>query len=429
MKRKVLAGILAAAMAASLAACGGQDTTTETKNAGGDAAVAETTDAGSGDATEAAGGDVGGSDEGTAGGVTLDKSWPEETVLIGVETFDTTSDQFLSMQRYFDYLSDNFNVEFMYSEALSSPEAEMNFIDSCASAGAKGMIGYYNIAGAEAMQAAMDKGMYYWGTEQYYDQFAANEMYAGTYTLPSAGDIEGNGDYMGGYEMGYNLGKQGVKHVFYCNGGASMGIQMFIDRQAGFEAGVAAAQAEGCEIQYDPSADVVEGWPDAPDFAAAVGNKLSGDYDGVAAAFDAAALFQPIMDANKADSIKVATIGAVCDTYYDFVQSGLLSTLVYECEEVEFGNAVVQILNAVAGEKAAYMNEDGTANKISCYRWVVTDAESYDKVYSYHDAGNWFVSAEDVASMLVGYNPDITAKEVNDFYASLTLEKALEIAQ
>lgn len=426
MKRKVLAGIVTVAMVASLAACGGdQKASTATNDAG--ANDAQTTNAGSDDEGTAAQGSADEGSEGTA--VALDRSWPEETVLIGVETFDTTSDQFLSMQSYFDYLSENFNVEFMYSEALSSPEDEMNFIESCASAGAKGMIGYYNISGAEAMQAAMDKGMYYWGTEQYYDQFANNEMYAGCYTLPSSGDVEGNGDYMGGYEMGYSLGKQGVKHVFYCNGGASMGIQMFIDRQAGFEAGIAAAQAEGAEIQYDPAADVVEGWPDAPDFAAAVGSKLSGDYDGVAAAFDAAALFQPIMDANKADSIKVATIGAVCDTYYDFVQSGLLSTIVYECEEVEFGNAVVQILNAVSGETSAYMNADGTANKISCYRWVVTDADSYDKIYSYHDAGNWFVSAEDVASMLVGYNPDITAQEVNDFYASLTLEKALEIAQ
>ena len=54
-----------------------------------------------------------------------------------------------------------------------------------------------------------------------------------------------------------------------------MGIQMFIDRLEGFKDGIAAAQANGSDIQWDEKQDSIAGWPGTDDFAAAQSNAIS----------------------------------------------------------------------------------------------------------------------------------------------------------
>ncbi|MCD8216830.1 MAG: BMP family protein [Clostridiales bacterium] len=404
MKKRILAIALCGAMGAALLAGCGSGSSSDSATDDGSAA-AENTEA-----------------EETASA--LDGSWPEETVKIGVEAFDTTDEQFIALQDYLDYLTDYYNIEFMYSESIENAEGEMDFIDSCASAGCSAILAYYNVAGAETIQRAIDQGMYYWGTEQYGLEFLDNEMYLGCYTF-TEGDSEENGDYLGGYEMAYSLAEQGVTHVFYCNGGASFGVQMFIDRQSGFEAGIAAAQADGYEITYDASADVVEGWPGTDDFTAAVSTMLASDYDGAAVSFNAATLFQPIADAGKEGSVSVAAIGGVNDTYYDAVNNGVVTTIVYDCEEVVFGNAVVQILNAVTGHVDATRTADDESGLVLTYRWTIADADSFNAIYDYHDSGNYFVSADDMTQYLAEFNEDVTFEDVNAYYSSFDLDTAL----
>lgn len=408
MKKKVLALVLCSALGVSLLAGCGEDS----------GAAANAT----GTATES--GSTGSDDSGveTAAAIADLSGFPEETIKIGVEAFDTTDEQFMALQEYLDYLADNLNIEFMYSESIENAEGEMDFIDSCASAGCQAIFAYYNVT-PEAIQQTIDQGMYYWGTEQYADDYADNEMYLGCYTFTEDGNAE-NGDYLGGYQLGYSLGEQGVQHVFYCNGGASFGVQMFIDRQAGFEDGIAAAQADGYEIQYDPSTDVIEGWPGTDDFTAAVGAKLAGDYDGAAVSFNAATLFQPINDAGKADSIKIAAIGGVNDTYYDAFNNGLVSTIVYDCEEVVFGNGIVEIINAVTGHPEAARDGDAPG-KVLVYRWTLTDPEEFNTIYDMHDNGEYYISASDVASLCPAFNEGVTFDDINDYYQGFTLEDVL----
>lgn len=427
MKKKLAALLLCTAMAVvSVTGCGSTAASSGSADtqAAASTQAAQESEAPAASAATAASTEAASTASEAASTIKLDRSFPEEEVKIGFEAYDTTDEQFLAFQSYLEYLTKYYNISFMYSESIASAEDELDFIDSCASAGCKAVIGYYNVAGEKAIQETIDQGMYYWGTEQYYDKFADNDLYLGCYTFIKDGDTK-NGDYLGGYQLGYSLGKAGVKHTFYCNGGASMGIQMFIDRQTGFEDGIKAAQGEGAEIQYDPSSDVVEGWPGTDDFTAAVGAKLSGDYDGAAVAFNAAALFQPIADAGKADSIKVATIGEVSDTYYDAVQSGEIATVVYDCEEIVFANAVPQILNAVTGHLDTTRGSDGKAGKILTNRWTITDADTYNAIYAYHDDGNYFISAEDLANCLAGLNPDATFDSVYQYYDSFDLDTAV----
>ena len=359
-------------------------------------------------------GDKSGTDAGSSAG-----SSDGETIKIGVELYDPSDDQAKALISYFDYLEKNMNVEFVYSEALADGQAELDFINSCASKGCKGIFGYYNVTEGEAVNACIDNEMYYWGTQSIYDEFKDEEYYTGCYTLSS--DSDENGDYIGGYELGYSLGKAGVKHAFYCNGGASMGIPMFVDRQNGFIAGIEAAQKDGCEIQFDASTDIVEGWPDAADFGSALQAKISGDYDGAAASFNAAALFEPLGKAGKLDgSFKISTIGEVCDTYKDLMAAGTIASVVYDCEEVVFGCGVTELVAAINGNRLT--DADGHALQIESNRWVITDSDTYNAIYDYHAAGNFFVTADDVKDLVTKDGSD-----VNDFYKKFTAEHAVEV--
>ncbi len=347
-----------------------------------------------------------------------DKADSNETIMIGFEAYDTGDEQFLAIKGYLDTISADLNIQMVYSENLASASDELNFIEECATKGCKGIIGYYNLALDETVNTCIDNEMYYWGTEAIYDQFANEEYYVGCYRFA---DGEGNGDYLGGYNLAYSLAEAGCKHVFYCNGGAGMGVPMFIDRQNGFLAGIAAAQADGMEISFDLDKDVIEGWPDADTFAPQVEEKLGGDYDGAASAFNVAALFQPLGQAGKLDgSFKLSTIGEVSDTYTDFVNAGAVVGVVYDCEEVVFANAIVSLVNAIRGNRLT--GADGKALKVACHRWVVSDADTYNKILEHHKAGKFFVTAEDMLNLI---GDDVTGDQVNAFYSSFTAESAV----
>lgn len=360
--------------------------------------------------------------------IVLDGTWPEETVLIGVEIFDTTDEQTLSFLAYLEYLTEYFNIDFMVSESLDSAEGELDFIDSCASSGCSAIIACYNVSGSTAIQEAIDQGMYYWGTEDYSEEFLDNDYYLGSYTLTEDGSSE-NGDYLAGYELGYSLAESGATKVFYCNGGASFGVQMFIDRQSGFEAGIAAAQADGYDIEFDSSTDIIEGWPGSDDFSAALSAKLDGTYDGAAIPFDPLSIVQPVIDAGLSGSIKLAVLATVTDTYAEFMEDGTISTVAYACEELMFGNSMVQILNAVTGHVDATRDSDGNAGFVYSSYWMISDSETYQAIYDYHESGNYVVSAYDIAGLLAEFNEDITFEEINEYYSSLDVETAMSIIE
>lgn len=406
---------LSAAMVMGMAACGSDSGSSTDTQAGSDSGTVS--DDGSQAADDGASGDEGGS---ASGAFALDGTWPEETVKIGFVAYDTTAEQYLACMDYFDYLSQYFNIEIMSSESLADAEGELNFISDCASAGCKAIIGYYNEAKAESAKAAMDLGMYYWGgfggDEDAYNEVKDNELYLGGYTL-------GDAEYNAGKSMAEALIEQGCEKLVLCSGGASFGVSMFVDRKAGFEDAVAEAQEAGqsVEIVYE-----IEGWPGTDSFTADQTAVLDMDIDAIASTFDAAMWFQPLMNSDKADTVKLAAIGEVNDTYYDFFNDGVVTCIVYDCEEVVFGNAIPMILNAVNGDADVVRNDDGTAALFPVQRWIVTDTDNYNAIYDLHDSGEFVVSAEDVANLIKAYNPDTTAQQFFDFYGNISVDSVSE---
>ncbi len=418
MKKKLVSIILCAALgSAMLAGCGSSGSSDDSSASQGSTAEA--------DSTEAAD-----TDEEAASAVALDGNWPEETIKIGVEVYDTTDQSVIAYEEYFNYLSEYYNIDFMFSETISSAEDELDFVDSCAAAGCVGYIGGYNASMEECVKAVTTYGMYYWGCERSLDEvFADNEYYLGGYE--TAVDDESlsdkNGDYLTGYEMAYILAEQGTQHVVFCNGGAGYGVQMFVDRQTGFFDGIAAAQADGYEIQFDEEEDVIEGWPGTDDYTAAQSKALSMDYDAVAVSHSGADVWlQPIADAGKSETVKLAGAGAVTDSFLDAAGSGELALLIYECEEVIFGNAVAMIINAVTGHSDVIRLSSDEVESITVSRWYITSEEEYTAIYEKHEAGEYFITAEDMAQLFPEFNSDIDYDSFRDYYAGFTLDSILE---
>ena len=357
-------------------------------------------------------------------GVKLDGSWPEEKVKIGVVAFDTTDESFMSTMEYLEYLGESFNLQFIVSESLESAEQEFAFIDSCAASGCKGILAYYNIAGTESMKQATSQGMYYWGIEQYYSEMADDPYYVGSYTFSDPSNPSGNnGDYQAGYDLAMVMADSGLKHIAFCNGGASFGVKMFIDRQQGFLDGIAAAQAAGSTVRFDPATDIIEGFPGEAYFAAQAAF-FSADYDGVCSAFDAFTWFQPILDSGK--DIKVGCVGTVSDTYKTFVDNGTVIALIYECPELMYSSAVSNILNAATGHTELTRGADGKALLNPTQRWLLTDTETFDAVYEKRvDNGEYYITPEELATVLGGINPDASVEDINTLF-NISIEDALK---
>lgn len=352
---------------------------------------------------------------GGAASSSLDGSWPEEKIDIGVIAFDTTDESFMGVMSYFDYLAEHYNVEFHVSEAIQSAEHEFQFIDSCAAAGYQGIFAYYNVAGAESIKHCTSQGMYYWGMEEFYEDVKSDDHFVGCYTFKDPNDTSGhNGDYLGGYELGYAMGNQGLEHIAFCNGGASFGVQMFIDRQQGFLDGFAAAQAEGSATKFDPASDIIEGFPGDAYFAAQAAF-FSADYDGVCSSFDAFTWFQPIIESGK--DIKVGCVGTVSETYKSFVDNGTVVALVYDCPEVVFGSAFCNLINAITGHNDLTVGSDGLALKNPTQRWTLSGADDFNKVYTKHiEEESFFITADDMATVLGGLNENATVDDVCNLF-------------
>lgn len=410
MKKKILSVLLASVLALSMAACGGAPSAGDGNggNAGND------TQQGGGEANN------GGDDANGGSGITLDGTYPAEKVKIGLVGYDNTSEQQMAMQAYFDYLSESFNIEVMYSENLSNAEDELNFIADCAAAGCKAIIGYYNEALSESAKTAANYEMYYWGgfggnmEEVEKAKAECGDYYLGGYTL-------GEANYEGGRSMALALAEQGCEKVVFCSGGASFGVTMFVERRDGFLAGVEEAKSNGVNMEIVKE---VEGWPGTDSFTADQTAVMGMDIDAIASSFDVAMWFQPVMESGKAESVKLAAIGEVSDTYHDFFNTGLVSVIVYDNEEVMFGNAIPLILNAVSGNKL--VDADGNGFLFEVQRWTITTPEEFNAVYDLHDAGNWVVTAEDIANLLVDFNPDANTDSFKSYYGSFGIDKVMK---
>jgi DNA-binding LacI/PurR family transcriptional regulator len=342
-----------------------------------------------------------------------DGRYPAETVKIGFVAFDPTAEQFLAVKSYLDYLETKLNIDVIYSEAIGNAEGELAFIESCAAAGCKGIIGYFNIARVASVQMCIDKGMYYFGVAEepsVYDAFKTNPLYLG-------GWYSETGDYDSGHVMAQALIDAGCKRLVYVSGGRDYGVQMFIDRSNGFTDAVEEAKAAGKDVEI--VADV-GGWPEIGTYAPAQNDAIQKGFDGLGCSFGAATWYQALSNAGMTDTVKIAAIDAFSDLSKNAWASGQMAEMTIEITSM-FGMGIPMLLNALDGN-GDVLRENGEAPRITVNRWNIMSAEEYNALSDIEAGGIWCWNADDVLSLVKAINPDLTLQSFRDMYAANSVE-------
>ncbi len=337
-----------------------------------------------------------------------------DTVKIGFVAFDPTAEQFLAVKSYLDYLEPELNIEVIYSEAIGNAEGELAFIESCAAAGAKAIIGYFNIARVASVQACIDKGMYYFGVAEepsVYDAFKDNPLYLGGWYNATA-------DYDSGYSMAKSLIDAGCKRLVYVSGGRDYGVQMFIDRSTGFMAAIDEAKAAGKDVQL--VADV-GGWPEVGTYAPAQNDAIQKGFDGLGCSFGAATWYQALSNAGMSESVKIAAIDAFSDLTKSAWAGGQIVNTTIEITSM-FGMAVPLLLNSLEGN-ADSVRDNGVAPRITVNRWNILSQEEYDALSDIETGGTWCWNADDIRSVLKSENPDATLADIQALYLANSVEE------
>lgn len=337
-----------------------------------------------------------------------------ENVIIGVVVSSPTNSEVVQLVEYLNYLSENMPVTFKISEATSSPEKEIFFIENCATAGVKAIIGQYASNPAAAIEKCAEYGMYYSGSAEnpeIYDAYKDNPYYLGSITW-------GNGNYDALYQMGKYLTDLGCKKIVYANGGADSGVQQFIERQDGFKAAIAEAG-----LNYNESVIVVSGFPADP-FYAAQQAALSEKIDAVCASFNGVDYWATPMAANGlAGKIPLASYGSLNQLYLDAMVNGTLNVLAATNVQ-KYGLQVGLIFNAVNGDAAALKDNGVSATNKATSVWLISDPQEAKKIFDIQE-GQKIFSAEDVLSLCTKVNPNASSKTLEDLIANSSVEKIL----
>ena len=345
-----------------------------------------------------------------------DGRYPAELVKIGFVNYDTTADQVLAIQDYFKYLQTAFNFDVIWSESLSNAEQEFEFIERCAAAGCKAIIGYYNEGLDESAKLCASLGMYYWGgaeQDRIYEPNKNNDFYLGGY-------YSGNMNYDFGYAITAALVANDCHKVIVMSGGKDYGVPFFIERYQGIIDGIEKAKAGGYDIEmvYE-----VPGWPGTEEFAAHQVAALQTEADSLAGTLNSMMWLQPMQVAGKFGQIKIASIGTADEDMVGLMHAGVFVGVCVEISGV-FGLAIPMILNAVDGYASQQRNADGTAPKVNVSNWVITSAD--DMAYFAdieRPGGTWTFNIDDMKTVLFAFNPDMKVEDLSTLYTATSAEE------
>lgn len=410
--KKLIALLLALVMVFALAACGSSNDNPGSSTPSTGAPSTGTPSTGTPSTDE----------PGTTGPATDSKGrYPAETIKIGFVNYDTTAEQWLVLESYFDYLSEAFNIEIMCSESLDSAEGELDFIDACAAAGCQAVFGYYNVSNEQALLRCAEKGMYYFGQGGNLAFTQNPEVMANPYYLGSW--YAGDADYEYGWSCIELLVNAGCHKIAGVSGGKSFGVDMFIDRWQGAMDAIEHFKSEGYDIElvYE-----VQGFPGTDgSFEAGQTAVLSMDeVDGVYSTLSALMWITPTQDAGKFGTLKFAAAGeTMSEAAVGMFGAGFYVGTATEIIDI-FGMGIPLIINAVEG--TPIRNADGTAPLVKSGYWAVKSVEEagfYASVQGGENGDSWGFNIDDVRSLLVAYNPDVTVADYDAMYTAVTAEE------
>lgn len=323
----------------------------------------------------------------------------KETVKIGVLVADATGEEALAFRSYYEnYIQNEYDVEFMYSDELRDATAEASAIDNFIANNCKAIISFASADRPAQIEKCQENGVYYavaTGTlsDEEYEKFKSYEYYVGAI----------GPDLMTEYQAGYDM----VKY-FLDNGSTKFGMfggaipyftDMHIYRAAGMLAAMADAAgsnykganglgivgqiyADMCVIEpYDFGSVALAGYVGGYDFDDAWFGKLAEvannpEIDTLLAVGSAETAFGGFKQANQ----KLGNIDSYTEAQVGLMQAGTIDYLSGKFS-ASIGPIFIATLSAVQGKPIR--NNEGNAIALSQGYWTATSAaqaEEYLKV-------------------------------------------------
>lgn len=313
-----------------------------------------------------------------------------KTVKIGVLVADVSGEEALGFRSYYEnYIADNYNVEFSYTDALESAEAEKAAIEKFAAQGYKAVISLSSSDRAMQIETCEELGVYYAIAsgvldESQYDNYKGNEYFVGQ-VGPS-----NQTEYEAGQEMGAYFKEQGVKKVALY--GAFIPNPMHVYRTAGVIVGLGDTyggasdmDAIAGQIFQDQSVDLtkVAGDVEIAAYLQGYGDTTTDELNaaiqkepevfisvGMATTFFA----QPLNEAG----IAFSDIDSFTEMNSSSIKDGKLVYLAGKYSS-SIGPVFALVMNAVNGN--VIRDPEGNAVSFSQGYLVATDGEAFDQYY------------------------------------------------
>ncbi|MGB4777333.1 hypothetical protein [Microbacterium sp.] len=366
-----------------------------------------------------------GSESGSAGG----------DVTIGVLVSDATSSEALGFKDYYlDYIAENFDVNFVYSDELADAEAEKSAMEGFIANNYQAVISFASADRPTQIDMAEDAGIYYavgTGTlsADDYDTYKDYEYYVGA--IGPSLEIE----QQAGYDMAKYYVEQGDTSFGIFGAGVPYRLDMHVYRVAGMLAALAEEPSttygglkdagaivgkiyqDGTINPADFSSDVysLDGYFAAWDFGdpawqAAQANLVAADPDVILAAGTG---FAVAGAAVAGTDIQIGDIDAYTEDNLKAMEAGTLTYLAGKFTSIN-GPIFAATLSAVEGKP---FRDGDSALALAQGYWVATSADEFQQIL---DADTIDAPVYDKASLEPFIGTDATYEDFADFVSKYT---------
>jgi len=416
MSRKLLGLGLCVALTLGLGACGSESADSVSSESTAFSTAESTAESGSAAEKEnASSTETAFSAEESAGN--LDTS---ETVKIGVLVADATSAEALGFRSYYEnYIQDQYNVEFVYSDELADSAAEKSAIDTMITNNCQAIISFSSFDRAAQIDQCESAGIYYavaTGTlsDEEYETYKGYEHYVGA--VGPTLDIE----YETGYEMAKYYLDQGMTKFAIFGGAVAYRTDMHIYRVAGMltamvEAGGDGASYDGVSTKEEivgklyESGDVVTGSIGSIELAGYLGGYDMDDaffakageitgIDGLEALLcvgNGSDFFGTMLTDSD---VQLASVDAFVDSYGEAMEAGTLNYLAGKFS-ASIGPIFIATYRTALGSPVR--DADGNALALAQGYWIATSYEEFESCLAADsDEENPAYSKEDLDPLL-----------------------------
>lgn len=388
-------------------------------------------------------GDGKGSSAGSGEGMTYDEWMAEDPAVIGV-CFSQINTEYNTYKEYLeDYIGPKYNLEFIFSEAVSDVAGEISFLESCSAQGAVGFIDFAGNDMEQISQRCEDLGIYLvfqYVLDEDQKDLLSSEYFLGTANSDSAiigekyGEaltkVAGNGELEGVLLTTAVAAKGNVQHIEtglnVLDGIASMANLTYTEDEYDIVTSSSAMAVENSAdlpiYVYPGTVANTEGY-----LAGLSAQLMTGKYNVVISSTTAYSQMLTVIDeAEQAlgkdiKLISVASLGSDLQnamTTTDSFGNLTLDAAIIKPGTWVIGGLVVPLLNQLTGYSGACVDADGNHSEYIAGAFLVTTTEEMEQINTKDVAADssWIMQASNLEEMLGMYHPEITLDEILTYY-------------